>query len=200
MNPRLLPAAAALLALAACGTTDTSGAATSTTGTAGASAAAGTGQCGKLTTSDAWVKAADTGMTGGFASLRNTGSTAAHIVSATSPASAMMELHETVASPQGGTMMRAKEGGFTIEPGGTLSLAPGGNHIMFMKLTGPLQSGTTTSWTLACQDGSTLAVTAQVRTFTGAKETYVPGATTGTGSMPGMTGGMTSSRAMTSHG
>ena len=65
MNPRLLPAAAALLALAACGTTDTSGAATSTTGTAGASAAAGTGQCGKLTTSDAWVKAADTGMTGG---------------------------------------------------------------------------------------------------------------------------------------
>jgi hypothetical protein len=39
-----------------------------------------------------------------------------------------------------------------------------------------------------------------VRTFTGAKETYVPGATTGTNSMPGMTPTPGTSGTTASHG
>ncbi len=191
---RAVTALAALtltLGLGACGgsTTTTS---TTTPAASAASAPKGSGQAASVTITDPWVKAVDTGMTGAFFVLKNTGSAPVHLVSASSPVSMKMELHETVMASTGSMQMQEKKGGFTIAAGGSHEFKPGSDHVMFMGIGAPVKSGTTVTFTLAFQDGSTLPVTAEVRTFTGAKETYVPGATTGSNSMPGMTGsGMT---------
>lgn len=188
---RAVTASAALaltLGLGACGGSTT----TTSTTTPAATAAKASGQAASVTVSDPWVKAVDTGMTGAFFVLKNTGSSPVHLVSAKSAISPMMQLHETVMGTGGTMAMQEKPGGFTIPAGGSHEFKPGSDHVMFMGITAPVKSGTTVTFTLAFEDGSTLPVTAEVRTFTGAKETYVPGATTGSNSMPGMTGsGMT---------
>lgn len=188
----LVPAVAlaASGALSACGSsTATSAASTAATAVkmTGTSAAKATGQAGQLTVTDPWVKAADTGMTGAFMVVKNSGTTDLQIVSASSPASSMMQLHETVMDAGGAMKMQEKSGGFSIKAGATHEFKPGGDHIMFMGLGSPLKSGTTTVITLKFADGSTLPVTAEVRTFSGAKETYGPGATTGSNPMATMT-------------
>lgn len=195
---RLLPVAAGVLATALLGacstgstssTTSTSSSVAVTTGTtkagAGASGTAtATGQAAALVVSDAWAKAAETGMTGAFMVLKNTGTADLHIVSATSDAATKMELHETVMSSGGSMQMQEKKGGFVIKAGATLTFKPGSDHVMFLGLTRALKSGTTVVITLTLEDGSTRQVVAEVRTFAAANETYVPGATTGTNSMP----------------
>ena len=128
-----------------------------------------------VTVSDQWVKAADTGMTAVFGTLKNSGKQEVTVVSATSPAAGRMELHEVVAEPGGSSMMRPKDGGFTIPAGGTHVLAPGADHLMLMDLTAPLQAGADIEVTLTFKDGSALPFTAQVRTFPGAGENYEPG-------------------------
>lgn len=207
VRTRMLPVAAGVLAMAllgACSSTSTP-AATPTgtaTGVTGGATAKATGQAAALSVSDAWVKAADTGMTGAFMVLKNTGSADIHIVSASSDAATKMELHETVMSTGGAMQMQEKKGGFVVKSGATLTFKPGSDHVMFMGLTRALKSGTTVTLALKLEDGSTLPITAQVRTFSAANETYVPGATTGTNGMPttGKPTGMPTTGMPTSHG
>ena len=189
----LMPAVALAMtgALSACGssttTTSSTPSATGATSAATSLAPKPTGQAGQLTVTDPWVKAVDTGMTGAFLIVKNTGSAEVHIVSASSPASPMMELHETVMDSSGSMKMQEKKGGFILKAGETHEFKPGSDHIMFMGVSSPLKSGTTATFTLKFADGSTLPVKAEVRTFSGAKETYVPGATTGSNPMATMT-------------
>lgn len=132
-----------------------------------------------VTVNDQWVKAADTGMTAVFGTLKNSGKDEVTVVSATSPAAARVELHEVVNQPGGGTTMQPKEGGFSIPAGGSHALAPGADHLMLMDLKAPLPVGSDVEVTLSFKDGSTLPFTAQVRTFPGAGENYQPGAHAG---------------------
>jgi copper(I)-binding protein len=125
-----------------------------------------------VTIEDAWVKAADSGMTAGFGVLVNDGAADATLVSATTDAAMMTELHETVTDDAGAMVMREVEEGLTIPADGELTLEPGGNHLMMMQLTGPLQAGAEVTFTLEFADGSTLDVTAPVKDFTGAEENY----------------------------
>ena len=127
-----------------------------------------------VTMTDQWVKAADSGMTGVFGTLKNSGKDEVTVVSATSPAAGRTELHE-VTGPPGSMTMRPKEGGFTIPAGGSHALAPGADHLMLMDLKAPLPVGSDVEITLTFKDGSTLPFTAQVRTFPGADENYQPG-------------------------
>ncbi len=128
-----------------------------------------------VTMSDQWVKAADSGMTGVFGTLKNSGTQEMTVVSATSPAAGRMELHEVVSQAGGGSTMQPKEGGFAIPAGGTHVLAPGADHLMLMDLKAPLPVGGDVEITLTFKDGSTLPFTAQVRAFPGAGENYQPG-------------------------
>ncbi|MDN5661309.1 MAG: copper chaperone PCu(A)C, partial [Brevibacterium aurantiacum] len=111
---------------------------------------------------DAWVKAADDGMSAAFGSIENTGSTDATVVSAESQASTALELHETVENESGEMVMREKENGFTITAGQSLALEPGGNHIMLMDLTDPIKAGDEVEFTLTFSDASTYEFTAPV--------------------------------------
>lgn len=159
--------AALALALAGCGTT--AGASPD----AGDGAAAPAGQ--NVTLADGWVKAADSGMSAAFGELTNAGPDDVTVVSATTEASSMLELHETVENESGEMIMREIEGGFVIPAGDTLTLAPGGSHIMLMDLTDPLEAGEEVTFTLTFADDSTFEFTAPVKDYSGANENYVGG-------------------------
>ena len=127
-------AAGALVAVAAlvtgCGDDSDAGdaSAASTSATDGATAR----EAASITVTDGWVKAVDSGMTAAFGEIANTSDADITIVSATTAVSDTVELHETVTNDDGTLAMQPKEGGFVVPAGGTLTLEPGGNHIMFM--------------------------------------------------------------------
>jgi len=146
-------------------------------GCAGTPAPAPAAESASFSSSDVWVKAADDGMTAGFGELANTGDTDLTVVSATSPATSSMQLHETVQNENGQMVMREVEGGFVIPAHGSLALAPGGNHLMFMDVTAPLRAGDDTTITLTFSDASTVDITAPVKEFAGANESYDGGDT-----------------------
>lgn len=125
-----------------------------------------------VTVTDAWVKAADSGMSAAFGVIDNAGATDATIVSVASTASTVMELHEVVDDGTGAMVMQEKDGGFVIPAGSNLTLEPGGFHFMLMDLTAPLVAGDDATFTVTFGDGSTLDVTAPVKDFTGANENY----------------------------
>lgn len=128
-----------------------------------------------VTISDQWASAADMGMAAVFGTFTNAGHHDAQIVSATSTAAATVELHEVVAAPSGSNVMRPKAGGFALSAGGSHELTPGGDHLMLMDLTAPLQPGADVALTVVFEDGSTLPISAQVRDFAGADEEYEGG-------------------------
>ena len=113
--------------------------------------------------SDAWVKAADSGMTAAFATLENDSEKALTITKVTSDASSDTQLHETVTAADHSSMMQEVKDGFTLEPDRMLMLEPGGNHIMLMD---------EVTFTLHFDDGSAQDFTAVVKEFEGANESY----------------------------
>ena len=65
---------------------------------------------------DQWASAGDGQMAAVFGTLVNGGTAEARIVSGSSPAAGMVEVHE-VSGPTGGKTMRAKDGGLVLPPG-----------------------------------------------------------------------------------
>lgn len=126
-----------------------------------------------LTVTDQWVKAAPSGMTAMFGTLTNDGDSEIRVVSGTSDIAGKVELHEMV-DEGGQSVMREKKGGYAIPAHGTVKLAPGGEHIMLMDLKKPIVAGQTVVVTLRLADGSTHAVTAIARDFSGNQENYQP--------------------------
>ncbi|WP_436701576.1 copper chaperone PCu(A)C [Nocardioides sp. BYT-33-1] len=161
-----------LPAMAACGGSDDARDPAATTRTADAADAAGNAA---LSVTDPWVKAATDGMTAAFGTLVNDSTDDVTVVSATTTAAASTELHETVENEDGSMAMRPKEGGFVIPAGGSLTLEPGGDHLMLMGLSAPVEPGTTVTLTLTLGDGSTVPVEATVKAFDGADEQYQNG-------------------------
>jgi periplasmic copper chaperone A len=169
MLSRSLAAGAAAL-LAACGLSACSS--STDTGAAASSAPPASAATCPVTIADAWVKAADSGMTAAFGTLSNPSSEAVTITAASSPATSMMELHEVVEA-DGQMVMQPKEGGFPVPAGGSLTLEPGGYHLMLMDVTDPIETGEDVAFTLTCSTGATMTFTAQAKTFEGGDETYV---------------------------
>ncbi|MCT1394574.1 copper chaperone PCu(A)C [Microbacterium sp. p3-SID338] len=121
---------------------------------------------------DAWVKAADDGMSAAFGVLVNEGEEDVTVTSVTSAASPMIELHETVENEAGEMVMREIAGGFVVPAGGSLALEPGGNHIMMMDLSEPLEAGDEVAFTVTLSDDSTFEFDAPVKDYSGANENY----------------------------
>lgn len=166
-TPALGAALATLLLLSGCaGTAGATGADSAET----AAATPAPEAAASITLEEAWVKAADDGMTALFGHLVNEGGDTT-LVAASTEAAEMAELHETV-EKDGAMTMRQKEGGFALPAGETFVLEPGANHVMIMGLTGPLLAGEEVTLTLEFEDGSTLEVTAPVKDYSGANEEY----------------------------
>ncbi len=155
---RLASFALLTLALTACGSTAADPAPASTA----------------LTVTDGWVKAADSGMTAAFGTLENSSDKDLTLVSAESEVSPM-ELHEVSADASGAMVMHPKDGGFVVPAHGSLTLEPGGLHVMLMDLSTALEPGMTVDLTLVGDDGTRWTTSFPVRTFTGANESYQDG-------------------------
>lgn len=167
------------LALTACSAeAEPSGASSAATPQAGtdASQEGSPEQSAALVLEDGWAKAADSGMTAAFGTLRNESDQDITLTGASSAVSPM-EIHEMTMGDDGAMVMRRKEGGITLAAGESHELAPGGDHLMLLDLAEPLLPGDELTFTLEGEDGATWEVTAEVRTFTGADETYDPGMT-----------------------
>ena len=173
----LLAATSAALLLGGCGSTSsgvvTSPAPSSVTSPAISSTTAPAGSAAGVTLRDGWVKSAPSGMTAIFGTLENPTDQPVTVLSAASPAAAMVELHE-VAMVDGAMKMRPKVGGFVVPAHGTHELTPGGDHIMLMELTGAIQAGDPVRATLTLSDGATLAVSALGKDFAAGNESYQP--------------------------
>ncbi len=167
-------ACAVLVATPGCASTaqtsDQSGAAPSSTVSAidpSSSSAAGLG------ISDAWVKAAPSGMTAMFGVLHNTTDADITVVGGSSPSAGRVELHE-VAMVDGAAQMRPKPGGLVVPAGGSHPLAPGADHVMLMDLTAPIAPGDQVSVTLKLAGGATTTVSGIAKDFAAGNESYQP--------------------------
>lgn len=161
-------AAAALLALAGCGSTTETG---STNAEASDSAAQSDGAT--LTLTDGWVKAAPSGMTAMFGTLENESESDVTVTGGQSTAAGMVELHEVV-TVDGESIMQPKESGFLVPAGGTYELAPGHDHIMLMNLPAPIEPGDQVEVTLDLSDGGTVTVSGPAKEFAAGNEDYQP--------------------------
>lgn len=166
----LLTAAALVLGAAACGSPATP------TSPSAAPVAASPSNAQALTLTDGWAKAGS-GMTAAFGTLTNATDAPITLTTASSDVAARTELHTMTKQPDGTMKMVQKEGGFVIPAGGTLSLAPGGDHIMLIDLQRELRNGDEVKVTLTSDSGESFEWTIPVRSFTGAEEEYLPDAT-----------------------
>jgi copper(I)-binding protein len=119
---------------------------------------------GSPTVSDAWVRRS-TAMdkpTAAYFVISNPGDTVDALVGASSPAAASVEIHETSTDASGMTGMHPIER-IEIPAGGTVTLEPGGYHLMLMGLTGQLASGDTVELELDFEKAGAVSVEAPVR-------------------------------------
>ncbi|WP_135469543.1 copper chaperone PCu(A)C [Crenalkalicoccus roseus] len=102
---------------------------------------------GDLVITRAWSRAAPQGGSGaGYLAIANRGAAADRLVAAASPAAGRVELHT---HEREGEVMRMREvPAIEIPPGETVTLRPGGLHLMLIGLLRPLHQGETVPVTL----------------------------------------------------
>lgn len=122
----------------------------------------------QVAVADAWVRGtvAAQRATGAFMNLTSPTDTA--LVSASSPVAGLVEVHEM--AMDGGVMRMRAIQQLALPAGKTVSLKPGGYHVMLMDLKGPLKEGEAVPITLtfAGKDGrkTTQEVKVPVRALT----------------------------------
>ena len=97
---------------------------------------------GSLTLTDLWTRATPpkAPTAAGYLTITNKGAEADRLIAATTPDAAKGELH--IMQVKDGVMtMRPAEGGIAIPAGGSVTLAPGGYHLMFITLKDSLKEG-----------------------------------------------------------
>jgi copper(I)-binding protein len=99
-------------------------------------------KAGDLVLDRAWARATPAGakVAGGYLTIENKGATPDKLMGGTSRAAGKVEVHET-AMNNGVATMRPVKDGVSIPPGQTVTLAPGGYHLMLTDLKGPLKKG-----------------------------------------------------------
>ena len=114
---------------------------------------------GALEIGHPWARAtpptAPTG--GGYLSVKNTGTEPDRLLSVSSPAAQTVQVHEM--KMEGNVMrMRELESPLEIKPGETVTLAPGGLHLMMTGLKAPLKQGERVPLTLVFEKAGKIDV------------------------------------------
>jgi periplasmic copper chaperone A len=117
---------------------------------------------GHLVIHHAWARPTASGMPTGVAylSVTNHGSRGDTLIAAHSPAAMRVELHRT--SLEAGMARMRPAGPLVIEPGETLTAAPGGLHLMLVDLKAPLLQGATVPLVLTFKDAGEVTVQLKV--------------------------------------
>ncbi len=129
--------------------------------------AAGAGdviRAGTIEISKAFTKAMLPGQPvgGGYLTITNTGDVDDRLLSASSAVAGAVEVHEMVM--QGQIMkMRRIDKGVVIPAGGSVILAPGGLHLMFMRIKAPFRAGDRVNLTLSFEKAGQVEVVLPVQ-------------------------------------
>jgi hypothetical protein len=117
----------------------------------------------KVTVSDPFIRAVPPVVktTAAFMQLRYSGPAEEFLVAAETPAAGAVELH--MHEHDDGVMRMRKIPHIHLPPGKTVSLEPGGLHIMLFDLQAPLTEGDEIPLTLIFADGSSKPIEATVR-------------------------------------
>ena len=124
---------------------------------------------GSLQIEAPWLRATPGGakVAAGYLRITNTGSEPDRLTGASMPLAARGEVHEM--TMQNGVMqMRGLAQGLTIEPGKSVELKPGGFHLMFLDLKGPLKEGAKVDVTLTFEKAGSVTVPFPVQGLGGA--------------------------------
>lgn len=97
-----------------------------------------------------------------FMILRNAGATDDRLISATSDVAARVELHSHIDQGDGVMKMVEIEEGIVLPAGATHVMERGGDHVMFMGLSQPLEKGGEISVTLTFEKAGDITVTIPV--------------------------------------
>jgi hypothetical protein len=121
-------------------------------------------KAGDLVLDHAWARATPGGakIGGGYLTIENKGATPDKLIGGASPAAAKAEVHE-MAMKDGVMTMRPVKGGLSIPPGQSITLAPGGYHIMLMELKAPLKQGDKVPVTLQFEKAGKINVTLDIQ-------------------------------------
>lgn len=119
-----------------------------------------------------WVREAppNARVMAGYMNIRNSGSTAVHIITVSSPGFTRAELHRTVVE-EGVARMEPVEQ-LEIAAGTSVSLEPGGLHLMLIEPEQALQEGDSVTLVLHRADGMCMTVQAPVQRNTSAGEAH----------------------------
>ncbi|KGB80544.1 MAG: copper chaperone PCu(A)C [Confluentimicrobium sp.] len=93
-----------------------------------------------------------------FMVLKNMTDSDDRLVGASSDVAERVELHTHISDAQGVMQMVEVEEGFPIPAGGSHALARGGDHVMFLGLTRPLQQGDVIQVTLSFEKAGDITV------------------------------------------
>jgi len=121
-------------------------------------------KAGDLVISQAWGRATPKGakVAGGYVTIENKGAAPDRLLGGSGDFAGKVEVHE-MAMDNGVMKMRPLEKGLAIEPGKTVKLAPGGNHLMMLDLKAPLKQGDKVPLTLEFEKAGKVTLSLEVQ-------------------------------------
>lgn len=116
---------------------------------------------GDLTIVEAWARATPVKTGAAYISVRNDGDTADRLTGVSSDVAQMTHLHQS--KEENGVMQMRPVDGIDLPPHATVTLKPGGNHVMLMGLANSLKAGDTFPLALTFEKAGAVTVTVEVR-------------------------------------
>ncbi|WP_299689429.1 copper chaperone PCu(A)C [uncultured Tateyamaria sp.] len=113
---------------------------------------------------DPYARAANPSAKSGaaFMTLHNTGTADDRLIAAQTDAAKRVELHTHIETGGGVMQMTEIEGGIALPAGEMHKMVRGGDHVMLMGLTGPLEQGAEITVTLVFEQAGEVVVTIPV--------------------------------------
>ncbi len=142
---------------------------------AAAATAAQTFKVGDLLVTAPWSRATPGGakVAGGYVVITNTGTTPDKLLSGTFEQAGRFEIHE-MSMKDNVMIMRPLPAGLDIPLGQTVTLAPGGYHLMLMDLKQPLKEGDKVKGTLTFEKAGSVNVVFEVRSIAAGAASAMP--------------------------
>ena len=121
-------------------------------------------KAGDLVITQEWTRATPGGakIAGGYLTIENKGTAPDRLIRVSADVAGKVEVHE-MAMNNGVMTMRPLDKGLTIDPGKTVKLAPGGNHLMMFDLKAPLKQGDKVPVTLEFEKAGKVKISLDVQ-------------------------------------
>jgi periplasmic copper chaperone A len=121
-------------------------------------------KAGDLVVTQAWSRATPNGakIGSGYFTVENKGAAPDRLIGVSSDIAGKVEVHE-MTTKDGVMVMRPIDKGLAIDPGKSIKLAPGGNHLMMFDLKSPLKQGDAVPVTLQFEKAGKVKVSLDVQ-------------------------------------